>query len=97
MVFEEDVAKLNLKNIIISSIMAALGFLVAFSWRDTIREAIDAIVPEGGGLLYMFGTSLLITILAVIIAFVLIKLSQRSIRETFFKTLKSRKKIVKKV
>jgi len=90
--FEEEAAKLNLKNIVIGSIIGALGLLVALSWRDTIQRTIDLFMPKGEGFFYSFVSSILITIFAVVASFVLIKFSQRSIRQIMLKHIKTIRK-----
>ncbi len=79
--FQEEAAKFNLKSIVAGSIVGALGFLVALSWRDTIQMTIDLLVPEGEGLFYSFISSILITAFAVAAAFALMKISQKSFRK----------------
>ncbi len=79
--FEEEVARLNLKNIIIGSILSALGFMVALSWREVVKKAIDVIAPKGEGLIYEFFAALVITIFCAIAGYILVLLSQRSISE----------------
>lgn len=81
--FQEEAAKLDLKNIVIGSIVGALGFLVALSWRDTIQRTIDLFVPKGEGVFFSLASSVLITVFAVIMAYALIKISQKSFKKIF--------------
>lgn len=72
--FEEDVQKANIKGIITGAILSALGFLIAFQWRDVIKETITVIVPEGQGLVYQYIAAILVTIIAFFIAYIIIKI-----------------------
>jgi len=74
--FEEAAATLDIKSIVITMILSALGFLVAFTWRDAISEAIDHFIPAGEGLIYTFYAAILVTIIAVIITYILIKIQK---------------------
>lgn len=74
--FEEDVAKLNIKSIIITTILSALGFLVALSWRDAIQKTIEIFVPSGEGLSYMYFAAFIITVISVVIAVILLKIQK---------------------
>jgi hypothetical protein len=70
---EEHARSLDFKGLIIASIMSALGFVVALFWKDAIKETINQFVPEGEGLLYMYLTAILVTILVVIIAYLVMR------------------------
>lgn len=72
--FEAAAAELNIKNIVITMILSAFGFLVALAWRDAIQQTIDLLVPAGEGLTYTWVAAITVTIIAVLITFVLIKL-----------------------
>ena len=74
MAFEEHAASLDIKGIVITMILSALGFLVALQWRDAIKSTIDILVPAGEGLTYTYTATILVTVIAVIATFVLIKL-----------------------
>jgi hypothetical protein len=77
--FEEQVAQLDVKKIVITMILSALGFLVAFQWRDVIKETIETFMPPGEGLAYKYLVTFAITIIAVIITFILIKIQKANI------------------
>ena len=77
--FEEEAAQLNIKSIVITMVLSALGFLVALAWRDAIQQTIDLLVPKGEGLSYTYIAAILVTVIAVIITFVLIKLQKVSL------------------
>ncbi|HDD45949.1 MAG TPA: hypothetical protein ENG42_00590 [Candidatus Aenigmarchaeota archaeon] len=77
--FEEEVEKLNIKGIIITMVLSALGFLVAFSWRDAIKETIELFLPKSEGLLWKYISAIIITAIAVITSYILIKLQRANI------------------
>jgi len=77
--FEEHAAKLDIKSIVITMILSSFGFLVALNWRDAIKETIDLFVPTGEGLTYTYLAAVLVTIIAVVVTFVLVKLQRANI------------------
>ena len=81
--FEESVRKLDLKSVMVGSILAALGFLVAFSWRDFIQHILNTFIPPSDNLFYQFLATMIITLMALFLGYVIVKISQKSIRETF--------------
>jgi len=94
---EKELKSLNVKTIVTTMILSALGFLVAFQWRDVIKETIEMMIPAGEGLIYKYAVAILITIIAVVITFVLIKFQQANIipdkyEEKFKKKLRLKKK-----
>ncbi len=62
--------KKEFKKEIVTAILAALGFLIALSWRDFISEAVNKAVKLTGvsDHLYLFKlvTAVIVTIIAVI-------------------------------
>ncbi len=74
--FEEEAAKLNVKNIIVTMILSAFGFLVALQWRDVIKDTIDTIMPVGEGLYYKYLAAIIVTIIAVIVTYILVKIQK---------------------
>ncbi|MFQ6020785.1 MAG: DUF5654 family protein [Candidatus Aenigmatarchaeota archaeon] len=76
---EKELKTLNIKTIITTMILSALGFLVAFQWRDVIKETIELMIPAGEGLLYKYAVAILITIIAVVVTFILIRFQQANI------------------
>ena len=83
MAFEEDVKKLDLKSVMVGSILGALGFLVAFSWRDFIQHILNTILPASDNLGYQFLVTMIITLVAVFLGYVIVKISEKSIKDTF--------------
>jgi hypothetical protein len=76
---EEYAEKMELKSMTITMILSAMGFLVALTWRDAIQKAINAYIPVGDSLTYTFGAALLVTVLATIATYILIKLRKADI------------------
>lgn len=72
--FEEKAAKMDVKSIVITMILSAFGFLTALQWRDAIKLTIDTFMPAGEGLVYTYIAAITVTVIAVIVTFVLIKL-----------------------
>ena len=79
MVLEQELKKLNVKTIIITTILSAFGFLVALSWRDAIQKTIDVLLPKGEGLFYNYLAALVVTIIAIIATYILIEIQKRDI------------------
>ncbi len=77
--FEEHAANMQLKGLVITMILSALGFLVALQWRDAISATIDVLIPAGEGLTYTYMATGLVTIIAVVMAFVLIRIQQANL------------------
>lgn len=76
MALQDEAKELDIKGAITMSILTALGFLVAFQWRDVIQKTIDTFMPTGEGLLYQYFAAIVVTIIAVIVMFVLFKLEK---------------------
>ena len=92
--FEEDVRKLNVRGAILTSLLAALGFVVAFAWRDAIQKTVDLIAPEGESLLYQYFSAFIVTVVAILLAFIILKLNSilESKEKEFKKVLYKSKK-----
>ncbi|MBI4181863.1 MAG: hypothetical protein HY520_02760 [Candidatus Aenigmarchaeota archaeon] len=78
-ILEESARKGDIKSLVITMIMSALGFLVALQWRDAIQETIDAWVPQGEGLFWTYVAALLVTIGAAAAAIILVRLKQANL------------------
>jgi len=64
---------------VITLMLSALGFIVAFQWRDVIKETIELFLPPGEGLIYKWGVALAFTLLAAGLAIVLVKVQRMDI------------------
>ena len=74
--FEEQVEHGNVKDIVIGAIMTALAFVVGFLWRDAIVATINLFVPSGEGVVYLYVSAIIGTIVVVIVAYLFVKLQR---------------------
>lgn len=77
--FEEAATEFKIKDTIVATITAALGFVTAFVWRDAIQQTISTFVPEGQGLMYTYIAAVLVTILAMVVIYVLYRIQKANI------------------
>ena len=77
--FRENVEKLNIRGIVMASIMTAFGLVVALSWKDAINALVARIIPSGNAdsLLSLFITASAVTLLVVILASVVLRINRR--------------------
>jgi len=77
--FRENVEKLNVRGIVMASIMTAFGLVVALSWKDAINALVARIIPSGNGdsLLSLFITASAVTLLVVVLASVALRVNRR--------------------
>ena len=77
--FKENIEKLNIRGIIMASIMTAFGLVVALSWKDAINELVNSIIPnsDNNSLLGMFITALAVTLLVSALATFALKFNKR--------------------
>ncbi len=80
---QEDFEKLNMRGIIISSIMTAFGLVVALAWKDTINATVAYLRPDNddGTLKGMYITAVAVTALVMGLAMVVLKLNVRVEKE----------------
>ena len=80
---QEDFEKLNMRGIIISSIMTAFGLVVALAWKDTINATVVYLMPDNddGTLKGMYITAVAVTALVMGLAMVVLKLNVRVEKE----------------
>ena len=80
---KEDFEKLNMRGIIISSIMTAFGLVVALAWKDTINATVAYLMPDNddGTLKGMYITAVAVTALVMGLAMVVLKLNVRVEKE----------------
>ncbi|MCK5628903.1 hypothetical protein KAI12_05490 [Candidatus Bathyarchaeota archaeon] len=92
-----ELKKLNLKTIVITTILSAFAFLVALSWRDAIQRTLDEFLPQGEGLYYQYLTALVVTMIAIAVTYSLLRLQNRDlIPGKIEKKIGNRKKSAKK-
>ena len=77
--FKENVEKLNVRGIVMASIMTAFGLVVALSWKDAINALVARIIPSGNAdsLLSLFITASAVTLLVVVLASVVLRINRR--------------------
>ncbi len=80
---QEDFEKLNMRGIVISSIMTACGLVVALAWKDTINATVAYLMPDNddGTLTGMYVTAIAVTALVMGLAMVVLKLNARVEKE----------------
>lgn len=64
------------KKQIVVAVSAALGFLVALSWREPIKEGLELIIKKmgiGSAIYFQFLSAILITLIAVLILMIVSK------------------------
>ena len=80
---EENVEKLNIRGIILSSVMTAFGLVVALAWKDTINATVTYLMPDNddGTLKGMYITAVAVTVLVMGLAILVLKLNTRVEKE----------------
>ena len=80
---QEDFEKLNMRGIIISSIMTAFGLVVALAWKDTINATVAYLMPDNddGTLKGMYITAVAVTALVMGLAVLVLKINKRAEKE----------------
>ena len=76
---EEYAEQLEIKKMVITMMLGALGFIVAFQWRDVMKETIELFLPPGEGLIYKWGAAIAFTIMAGVLAIILVKVQKMNI------------------
>ena len=81
--FKENVENLNVRQIVMSSVMTAFGLVVALVWKDTIVATVDYLLPntDDGTLQGMYISAVAVTILVILLAKFAINLNQRAEKE----------------
>ena len=80
---QEDFEKLNMRAIIISSMMTAFGLVVALAWKDTINATVAYLMPDNddGTLKGMYITAVAVTALVMGLAMLVLKINVRVEKE----------------
>ena len=80
---QDDFEKLNMRGIIISSVMTAFGLVVALAWKDTINATVEYLMPDSddGTLKGMYITAVAVTALVMGLAIFVLKLNTRVEKE----------------
>ena len=82
--FEEHIQNLNIRAIILSSVMTAFGLVIALVWKEAIIEAVEYFIQDtgmvsesSGGLTSTFISAMAVTILVTILAYLVIKANKQ--------------------
>ena len=80
---QEDFEKLNMRGIVISSIMTAFGLVVALAWKDTINATVTYLMPDSddGTLKGMYISAVAVTVLVMGLAVLVLNLNKRAEKE----------------
>ena len=80
---QEDFEKLNMRGIVISSIMTAFGLVVALAWKDTINATVAYLMPDNddGTLKGMYITAVAVTALVMGLAVLVLKVNTKVEKE----------------
>ena len=80
---QEDFEKLNMRGIVISSMMTAFGLVVALAWKDTINATVAYLMPDSddGTLKGMYITAVAVTALVMGLAMIVLKVNVRVEKE----------------
>ena len=81
---QEDFEKLNMRAIVISSMMTAFGLVVALAWKDTINATVAYLMrdyADDDTLKGMYVTAIAVTALVMGLAMMVLKLNARVEKE----------------
>ena len=81
---KEDFEKLNMRGIVISSMMTAFGLVVALAWKDTIKATVEVLMgglADDETLEGMYITAIAVTALVMGLAMLVLKLNARVEKE----------------
>ena len=81
--FKDNVEKLNVRQIVLSSVMTAFGLVVALVWKDTIIATVDYLLPntDDGTLQGMYISAIAVTAVVMVLAKFAITLIERVVKE----------------
>ena len=81
--FKENIEKLNVRQIVLSSVMTAFGLVVALVWKDTIIATVDYLLPntDDGTRQGMYISAIAVTALVMLLAKFAITLNERVEKE----------------
>ena len=94
--FEDSAKSLDFEGTVVGLIISAFGFVAALFWKDAITDLIDSFVPTGEGMTYKFVAAVLVTILAVVAIFVLVKYVTRIDDKLKEKAIKVKSRVKKR-
>ena len=66
--FEEAAKKLDIRALLISSVITGLAFVVGLTWNDAIKETVALFAPRGDSLFFRYAAAIVVTIIAAVIS-----------------------------
>ncbi len=71
----EEKAKqyMDVRTVILTSIISAFGFVLALFWNEAVKSAIEQVVPRGDSVTAKFMAAIIVTIVVVVLIFIIIK------------------------
>ena len=81
---KEDFEKLNMRGIVITSMMTAFGLVVALAWKETINATVSYLMRDYADeetLMGMYVTAIAVTALVMGLAMLVLKLNARVEKE----------------
>ncbi len=92
----EEKAKqyMDVRVVVFTSIISALGFVLALFWNEAVKSAIEQVIPKGDTIAAKFIAAIIVTVAVVIIIYLLIK--SQKITEKGLAELNRRGKNMKK-
>ena len=81
---QEDFEKLNMRGIVITSMMTAFGLVVALAWKETINATVSYLMRDYADeetLMGMYVTAIAVTALVMGLAMLVLKLNARVEKE----------------
>ena len=81
--FKDNVEKLNVRQIVLSSVMTAFGLVVALVWKDSIIATVDYLLPNTDDVTLqgMYISAIAVTALVMVLAKFAISLNERVEKE----------------
>ncbi len=83
--FEEKAKHyMSVRTVVLTSIVSALGFVLALFWNDAVKSAIEQIIPAGDTLPAKFIAAIIVTVAVVVIIYILIhsqKIAEKQLTE----------------
>ena len=97
----EEKAKqfMNVRVLVLSTILSALGFVLALFWNDAIRSSIESFLPPAQTVAAKFIVAIFVTIVIIILVYIMVqfnKISEKNIIQELRKVQDGQKEMVKR-
>lgn len=76
--FEQKAKEFDISGAVATSVITALSFTVGLFWKDVITKTINEVLPPGETLFYEYLAAIIVTILAVIASFFILKTAEQT-------------------